>query len=259
MCKYTSHDQSRVNGFSLLEILIGLSLAIFIISTFVRLYLHYHRQLIHLHDEESLHADITEAINLLKTDVSRAGYIGCAKLTSEFRVIPYRQYNMTNENALITTSNKMTVRYQEFPSAMVTADMDDHYRILTNHDNDFKSGDILMISDCLHAEIFRASFVDHLSNGRLITSNEPLKYKYHKHAEVGRFVISSFYLGTISQDILADRVSLLHENVSGEVEVLIDRVAKLNFEKKRDDVYFSFTLDDNQHANVWSGTLRAGS
>ena len=133
--------------------------------------------------------------NILTREIHQASNIGCARLTQDFPLISLQDYQLNNTNKITgNAANELTIRHAEYPVATLTESMQDNMRIYLNQDARFNPGDILIISDCQRAEIFKAQVIRR-TNGKLeITSSFPLHDKYQKYSEVSRLSINKFYV-----------------------------------------------------------------
>ena len=186
--------QKNLKGETLIEWMITVAISLLIISSLVEIYLAsqrgYHVQdaLNHLQDNAKTASDF------LKADIQHAGYIGCPLLTNDFPIATYsNEYSITPQNKLIGTDTQLTVRRLTFPN-VVLKNMQDASTLYVSKEVTLHAGDILMISDCYHAEIFQAQTVSSSQSSQKIITTTPLQNKYELYAEVGEFTINTYYI-----------------------------------------------------------------
>lgn len=140
------------------------------------------------------------ASEVLISAIHQAGDIGCARLTENFPVISYQHYSLNNKNKLSGTQNEITVRYMEFPRASLQKSMHDYSVIDTTSNVRFKVGDIVIISDCHRAEIFKISSSTIKYPFQKIISQQPLHHLYMPYAEVGRLIINKYFVAKTNRN-----------------------------------------------------------
>jgi hypothetical protein len=168
--------------------MIGMVLFIIVI----RLYLisekstHLQQALTHIQD------DAHDAIYILTSEIKKAGNIGCARLTSDFPVAAYREYTLTAENKRIVHDHELIIRYMDYPHASLLK-ITNHSLWVSNHAK-FLEEDILVISDCKHAEMFQVAQIKMEENKQKLITTSPLKYHYEKNAEISRLQINRYFI-----------------------------------------------------------------
>ncbi len=136
----------------------------------------------------------TSISSMLRRDIAQAGYIGCAKLANDFSVISHTNYTLTHANKVELTDIGMTVRHASFPAATILAPTAGKIELETDLGQRFKSGQILIVSDCRHAEMIKVEKAMKEGSYQLVYMNEPLQYPYTAGAEVSRFETNLYYL-----------------------------------------------------------------
>ena len=135
------------------------------------------------------------AIDILKSDIHKAGYIGCPYLSHDFVVhSPYPSYSLTSQNKLAGTIAELIVRYMEFAGASLIKSMQDTETLYVNKTKRFAKGDILVISDCKQAEIFQVKEVVLLKDSLILIPMLPLQNRYERYAEIGRLIMNKYFI-----------------------------------------------------------------
>lgn len=182
-------------GMSVIELMLAMALGLTILSFLFEAYLAHHRS-------DQLQASLYEiqhnakrAIALLNTAIKQAGYIGCPRLSPGFLIKPYSAYSITAKNKLVGEHNKFTVRQAAFAANAVTETMQNNSELFISKKVKFSTRDILIISDCKHAELFQAASIVSFRSAQKLITRLPLYYRYSRDAEVSRLQINTYYIG----------------------------------------------------------------
>jgi len=190
-CKFTC----RECGLVLVEVMISLSIGLLLISLLMGIYLACQQSLKLETALNNIQANAKDAAAILTMEVHQAGNIGCARLTNDFPITPYQQYQLNAENKIVGNAySELTLRHAEYPNVFLTSSMQDNHKIITSKNIQFDPGEILLISSCERAEIFVSGEVKQRNGMQEITLISPLHHKYEKYAEVSRLLINKFYI-----------------------------------------------------------------
>lgn len=183
------------SGMLLIELMVSMVLALLLISFILEIYLASRKSQQFRAALNQVQNNANSAFSVLGTEIRRAGYIGCARLTKEFPVHAYGYYSLTPKNKLIVLdNNKFTVRYAGYPGVILKKIPEDDLTLYTSADIRFSSGDILIISDCKQAEIFQVDKTS-LKNGlQKITVKYPLHYPFSPYAEISKLEINTYFI-----------------------------------------------------------------
>lgn len=227
-------------GFTFIEFLIALSLGMLVIAITFEIYLSaYHAYQLQI-AFNTIQASAKSAITLLHATIKRAGYIGCLQLTPEFPRLIYSSYALTVENKLTGIgNNELIIRHAMLPAAMLKKPIQNHTRIFTTVSLSVTPGDIVLIADCRHAELFEVGKVTIAQGEKIITSLSPLQFDYDRTAELSRLAIERFFVAKTA-----------YKNQDGS---LIFSLFKEDMIKKRklalvdhiNTMHFLFTVDVN--------------
>ena len=179
----------RTKGAILIELIISLALGLLLFAILFQLYLLTERSYRLQTALNQLQQQGTSAMAALRAAVHKAGYIGCARLTSGFPVRGFQNYTLTAQNKLQATDNgHIVVRHAAVQHATLVEDMHDYLFMLTNKQIQYAKGDILIISDCVSAEIFQVAEVHRTHGQQKILPSRALLRSYSKNSEVARLV-----------------------------------------------------------------------
>ena len=192
-----SHSESlldEIRGFTFIEVMFSITLGILLCSFLFKMYLTSEQSNQLQHSLQSIQDNATIATQHLSHALHQAGYIGCAKLTDDFPVIAYKNYSITPQNRLVGEGQKFRVRYMESPGVHLTGTMTDQTILFVSSGIHFYSGDIAIISDCGHAEIFQIKSASNIKQGQKIVSVYPLHDQYKQDAELGHFIMNHYFI-----------------------------------------------------------------
>lgn len=242
------------SGVMLLEVLIAAFISLLLISVLTRFYFIIQKNEIWRQQLEVQQDTAQKVISILRNDIFRAGYIGCGKLSNEFTVTPYQQYSLTIDNFLQVEENKLTLRYQFFPGAVMMNNMSGKSKIISNKSQYFHAGQLAIISDCQHAEIFRVSNVWVYGDAQIIIPELPLRHHYQQFAEIGAFVIRQYYLAPAKHQ--PNSVSLIRALFRADIKSryqMVEGVDGLIFSNLQSNVYFQFKTISINGEKTWYG------
>jgi len=191
------------NGFSLIEVMVALVLSLILLAGFVQVFLSQRQQ----YQVQSAMAAIQEngraAITLLSNAIHEAGYLGCLSL-SENTVI---QSSEAIKKTLVNKQDALVVQHMSSQTNALTEDMKQNNRLLLGLYPRYKKGEQLIISDCVHSELFQIEKVSISKrfNQQWITSTKALKNRYYQFADLGSFMRHTFYIKKTTRRDLAGR------------------------------------------------------
>jgi type II secretory pathway pseudopilin PulG len=183
-------------GFTLIETMVTMLVGLLLLSVLLEIYVSANKSLklqtalYHIQDNAQ------QAIAVLSREIQQAGNIGCPRLSKDFPIIPFASYELNANNKLFGSNlNELIVRYALYPNNFLSENMRNKQSIMTNKEVHFNPGDILLISNCKQAEIFRVKqILDHTNGWQEIIPLIPLHNKYQQPAEVSKFIINKFYI-----------------------------------------------------------------
>lgn len=232
----SKHNQIRgsfsagMAGIFLIEALLSVMLSGLLLSVLYEMYLINH-QSYHLQSTlMRIQTNANTAIKILTDEIKMAGYIGCGKLTKDFP-LNTSSFTLTLGSRLIgLAENAFVVSRAEFPNANLLEPTTDDNTLLTNNVIYFKPGDILIISDCKAAEIFRILEVHTLKDRQKIIPVKPLQHKFDQFAEVSHLQINKFYVAKTNRTHAdgSNVNALFMENINGEKMEIVEDVQQMH-------------------------------
>ncbi|MGC1853771.1 MAG: PilW family protein [Candidatus Aquirickettsiella sp.] len=182
-------------GYSLLELMIVISLSLFLSMEMINIFIHS-KNIYRL--TQSLNTISTKAgmaFYLLSHDIRMAGFVGCVRLIDNWSL----NNRLTGDASLVVwhkgyTTAKLSLpklaRYQKDSDAILIQFLDPNTfpikeakssHIILAHRRVFRPSDILLISDCQHAELIH-------------WNNIHLTYSYQMDSEIGFFNKIIYYI-----------------------------------------------------------------
>lgn len=222
-------------GFTLIEILGAMMLSAAILIILFEVYLTTVKSYDLLNSLQNIKNNAQHALQILTTEASLAGYIGCAKLTDDFPIHSYQHHSITPTNQIKFDDVSMAVRHASVENVILLENMDTYDRLKVAANILFKVGDFLLISDCRQAEIFKIKKVGEWQGLQVLTTEQPLHHLYQEKAEVSfyennRFFVEKGFL--IMEDAVRNKFKL----VSGMVGMQIlgeSQTIRLTFQDKK--------------------------
>jgi len=252
-------SKRKEEGFSLVEFVIASALGLLLITSLYELYIsnknNYHLQegLSRLQENGRL------AGHILNQGIRGAGYIGCSRYQDNFPLtnIPAQTGMQFKPQDIIKgyhasgrswtpslpknlsrkvkpDTDAITVTQVVTPLASLVTDMTDTQHLLTTSNAKFKKNELLLISDCQHADVFKVSYASRSSRTttQKITTAHPLHNYYKKYADVGELISTSYYIRkTTRKNNEGQRIySLYRINSGSRAEELIEGVQDMHIE-----------------------------
>lgn len=224
-------DRNRTHaspGFSLVELMVALVISLILIAGVIKIY-EGSKQAYRVQDNQArLQENGRFAMYFLSKDIRMAGYMGCGRLTTFTPNVIAGSPPMTplfdpdtviggydggtwpaafpaKPTNLVPGTDAILVRFASASSVSVTGNLsatDANIQIDSNPDG-FQAGDLLFVTDCSHADVFRATSVSKGAGGIITiahsmsqnTSNN-LSALYTKGSQVMAFRYSLYYIGT---------------------------------------------------------------
>lgn len=237
-----------MKGFSLIELLIAVTLSLLLLDGVVALYSSFKQ---HYHYAESL-ASIQENMRAISqifyTELATAGYLGCGKLSSYYSVIHDNNSNMqwsvqgydattATQVFALPSSGKASVAANTDVIAIskaqeIVADvllMGDLSSVLVSDYPTFKVNDIVIISDCTKATIFQIKTIAQTSVGQQIYPYQ-LSNSYEKPAQISRLINRLYYIGDTGRknDRQQALYALFSADFPGEKKELVDDILAMH-------------------------------
>ncbi len=159
-------------------------------------------------------------LDALSAEVKQAGNTGC---TTEHHLLPvmgYDSYQLTPDDRLIVKPTEIIVRHAGSQHAALAKSYDKGLDLIIDNALSIALDEVLIISDCHHAEIFKVAQVSKREGFQHLLLALPL----HRHFDQGA-VISTF---EVNRFILIND-SLYFENIHHSKTKLVDAPPFLHF------------------------------
>lgn len=244
MFNHANRVIGKITGFTLLELLLSISLSLFILCIVTEIFLsmqkNFRLQLALSHIQE--HKRLT--MELLHADLSMAGYIGCPKLTENFPIKNFHQFELTPHNKILMSQNRITVRHAGLKHTELLKNMVGFSTFMTDREVRFAAGNILIISDCTSAEIFQVKKILQAKGLQKITTTEPLHNRFLSGAEVSKLEINTYFTDKTERksETGLPIFALYLMNINHKKIELIEGVEdmKVNFNPNHNGIYLSY-------------------
>ena len=245
-------------GYSLLELLIAITLALFLSSGMINIFIQSKNIYQLTQNLNKIQASARIAINALSHDIRMAGLIGCVRLidflplhrhltlgtslvvwhkgqtTAKLALPKLARYRQDSDIVLIQSMNPNTI-----PVRFAKAN-----NISLINRTVFAPKDNLLISDCQHAEVFN-------------WGHKNLKYTYQIGSEVGFFDKIIYYIGDtgriseMGQGIYALYRRNLNKSAKKPIE-LVEDIEKMSIRLGLKDAYGNLNYIDADKVKRWS-------
>jgi type IV pilus assembly protein PilW len=195
---------NNVLGFSLIELMVALTLSLLILMSLSTIYLAASKN--HLSEAalQNIQQNARIAFQLIQGAIRIAGNVGCAALQDDFPVTTSEPYNITKNNRIHDYrgseikggTDAFTVRYADAVSGLLIEPMQLANIIHMTGFPKIKAGDVLLISDCETAEMITVEQVSSSNDEtQIIMTDKNLTKVYKENAEVSVFEMNAFYIG----------------------------------------------------------------
>lgn len=239
----------HIRGLSLIEVMISLSLSILLLMILLHVYLQNQQSANWQNQIMLLNHELTMTSLLLREDIHQSGYIGCPKLTADFPIANHTRIVFDAGHALLLDDeNHLLVQHAQLKHAILYGVLQSKYLQLSKN-RLFQIGDVLIISDCKHAEIVQALKVSQHHGMQQIELPYSLRYKFNKYAEVTRLSQHTyflrdkhFYVQTIKQRKLTLMRDVSYFNVQTKDDVLTIQLSVMQPFKKKIFINASKTI-----------------
>lgn len=245
-------------GYSLLELLVALTLALFLSSGMISIFIQSKNIYQLMQNLNKMQTNARIAINALSHDIRMAGFIGCVRLID---FLP-RHSHLTPDTSLVVWHKGQTTAKLALPTLTRYRQDSDIVLIQLMNPNTipikfakagnislmnratFAPNDIVLISDCQHAEVFNWRYKN-------------LKYIYQMDSELGFFDKIIYYIGDTGrisetgQGIYALYRRNLNQSIKKPVE-LVEDIEKMSIRLGLKDAYGNLNYIDADKVKRWS-------
>lgn len=236
-----------ITGMSLVEMMLGLTLSMMIFNVVIELYLAATKLINVQNALLSIEENQQMLTHIFRTSVHTAGFIGCAKLTSQFPIIQYPPYAITAANRIesfhsskmITGTQGITIRSMNTQTVGLIA-MQQNSMLEVSANQHFQQGDILVIADCKKAELFKIKNIIMMNHSIQIEPEARLQNSYASDAEIAHLQVDSYFIGkTTRKSVHGEPIYALYQSdVTGRVFELVEGV---------NDMQIQYINDSHDH------------
>lgn len=190
---------NKQRGISLIELLISLSLASFILLLLIQQYVWVKQNYQRMQNEWNEMNDLQAIVDLMRDRVQHAGFTPCANVEQLKTIDPRDGHALF---AIATQDDRLLINYMSESFALVFALWNNQQLVIAPSQalaEQLRERPII-IADCYHAEIDSVAMITSMRDGILITLRHPLRFNYHSPIYVGEWVQSSFFMRKTSQN-----------------------------------------------------------
>lgn len=215
----------KLYGYSLIELLIALSLSVILLSGLVEVYLSVKNTYQKQTALSRLQENARLASIILTKNISMAGFVGCN--SKDF------------SDAIIGDNNKITIKKADENLTYLTEDFLPNTNIIKVENNPAdKNNPELVIADCSHYDLF-----DSLKFGeKIIEANKNFKHHYHKlDTTVSSFEKTEYFIDKTSRKSKSGNpIYALYDRVNnGRKQELIENVNAMQIKYSIGNSYLS--------------------
>ena len=246
------------SGVTILECLISLSLGLILTSLMFKGYIGAHGSLTEQANIVQVEDALVNSMDIIVREIEQAGYIGCAKLTINFPIVNYLEYRVNIDNKLILSDNFLVSRHAAFNPAYLINKSGHSKELYVTDNHLYQPGNILIISDCKHAEIFKIKRVYHIKGLQKIEPVRVLQSDFNKNAEIALFEINKLFIRMPPAKRSNQHVGLYLEDIHHSIKPLQDGVSGLKFQsyhllQQLKGVGFTVDYNLNNYSKNWYG------
>lgn len=180
-------------GFSLIEVIIVLSLSTLALGILINIYNAYWRSNQQLQSLTTMLSNATKIIHALEINIHYAGHIGCPTLKSGFKIYSKHTVQISAQTALTGMDHNIEVQYMQVPVGNLIR-MVERDQIIMSSNPPVHQGRFMIISDCLNGEIFSVKKVVKNKTVQKIFLSNLLHNEYKTYAEISSYVQRKFYI-----------------------------------------------------------------
>lgn len=258
---FTFKNRGDQIGLTLVELMVAMTLGLILMAAVIQIFIGSKQSYRVTDNTSRVQENGRYAVEALSSDIRMAGYLGCSKNSTVNNIaspttsswIQFSQAIIGYTSASVPTSSGLTsaqvlsgtdvLQIQRASSSGVKltgnlAATNANIQITGNPTN-IQVDDILVISDCSNADVFRANSVSNASGTVTITHSNAsnttnfLSKAYQSNAELLRLVTDIYYVGSGTGTCPANMLCRGSINITNfaslNVEQLVDNVEALTF------------------------------
>jgi hypothetical protein len=221
---------SQCHGMTVIELLMALSITLFILLSLTMLDVIIQKNYTLQNSLLTIQENARLAIRYFKKYSYHAGNIGAARLTENFPVKSFAATTITTHNKIFGDDHSVTFRGANIVAAGLTEKMTSPDIMRASLKPRFLAGDIAVIANYQHAEIFQVKAQYDLKNGKqFIQAAAPLATLFDETAAVSKLEINTLFVAdTGRRDVVGAPVYGLYvHNIKNRNTNLVDNINKL--------------------------------
>lgn len=214
----------KVNGVTLIEMMISITIGIVMISFITQLMVVVRRSADLQTDLFNITEKATNLSSIFKSQLKRAGFIGCARLNADNSLLPAGKYSINIKNRLVGSDHEVTIRYMDYKTEGLIRDVSDRSVLLLAESVNIHPNEVWIISNCQRAEWFEVANISRKHGVLIVNLKQPLSMEYDVTSEVGKLKINRLYSKTINNQTI-----LLLQEINSRSVKLVEKIRDLNF------------------------------
>jgi hypothetical protein len=241
---------NKVDGFTLLEVLLAIMLSLFVCALLFKIIINADSAWRRQQDQVTTIEKALTTKTILQNAITHAGYLGCQSAYGNVTVVDHLHAYKDVHPWLQVTPDTLDVMYLS-PEATQVLELPGADEVLVGESFSIKAGDVVVISDCRHAEIVKASSVRTANQKTKIVFEQSLSYEYEGFVTIGKLIVNQFYLkNTSRRDERGNRIKSLYvRNTSGRNQETVLGINALSFLKSNNNIDVNLTFSQGDHYN----------
>lgn len=235
MYQFSYSFLKKMLGTTLIELMIALVLGVMMVGFLLELYMQSQKSNQLLATVNIIQNNAKTALDLLSSDISKAGYIGCSYLDESFQVYSQEDFSLSKKSKIdIKNANEIVVRYAGHPSVLLSRPIEGNRIIHTTSEVKFSPGEVMIISDCKQAEIFIIENSYMIEGKQKMTASRPLQLHFSSYAEISRLEINKYFVEKTNRKDKKGSIiyALYRQDIKGRKLELVEGVSEMKIEKE---------------------------
>ena len=181
----------KEQGISLIELMISVCLASFLIILVMNLYLQNKKNYLTIHRLLERNLDLQLISDLIRQRLRRAGFTPCLSLN----LLESRdsRNGKTNLDALIIDENEFTIQRMSEHFTLVLQQISSTALLLKSEVN-FSAKETILLADCYHAEVHQIAAVQKTTKGTLLHLEKAIFFQFVAPIYGGEWLHETFYM-----------------------------------------------------------------
>jgi type IV pilus assembly protein PilW len=218
---------SNEKGFSLIEFLIAMTIGVLLLSGLIEWFLHCQNSFMLQTAWINLKNNGKLAAAIMQADIKQAGYIGCAKLTSDFPIYA-ASYPPIASLKLLGGERDITIMHAKYPPIPILSIQKN--QVIVPVSAHIQVGDVMLVSDCEKAELIIIK--NHIKKGplQIIFIQTPLHFSFNAKAELSRWEVNHFFIAKTARHHSdgSPIFALFKQGIKQEKTELVEDILQMN-------------------------------